>query len=122
MPSSHTALVVGLTTSVGLKESLDSSIFAMCLVFSLVVMYDAAHVRWQAGRHAAALNVLVKHYRATHGGADASPAGATEESSSPVGRTLEDLPEEELKEVLGHTPVQVYAGAALGIVVAFLAC
>ena len=44
MPSSHTALVVGLTTAVGLKESLDSSLFALCLVFSLVVMYDATGV------------------------------------------------------------------------------
>jgi len=122
MPSSHTSMCVGVTTAVALKHGLGSSLFPACLAFTLVVMYDAAHVRWQAGRHAAALNVLVKHYRATHGGADASPAGATEESSSPVGRTLEDLPEEELKEVLGHTPVQVYAGAALGIVVAFLAC
>lgn len=49
MPSSHTALVVGLTTAIGLKESLDSSIFALCLVFSLVVMYDATGVRLHAG-------------------------------------------------------------------------
>ena len=59
MPSSHTALVVGLCTSIGLKEGMQSSIFALCLVFSLVVMYDATGVRLHAGRQAEVLNQLI---------------------------------------------------------------
>ena len=98
MPSSHTALVVGLTTSVGLKESLDSSIFAMCLVFSLVVMYDATGVRLHAGRQAEVLNQMIMELPATH------PASEY--------RTL--------RNSLGHTPPEVGVGAILGLVVGYL--
>ena len=59
MPSSHTALVIGLTTAVGVKEGTGSDIFAVCLVFTIVVMYDAAGVRLQAGKHASVLNRVI---------------------------------------------------------------
>ena len=95
MPSSHTSLVVGLATSVALTHGLGSSLFVSCLSFALIVMYDAAGVRRHAGKQAEVLNALVEDYFQGH----------------PVS-------EQELKEVLGHTPLQVAMGALLGIVVA----
>jgi acid phosphatase family membrane protein YuiD len=98
MPSSHTALVVGLTTAVGLKESLDSSLFALCLVFSLVVMYDATGVRLQAGRQAEVLNQMILELPQQHPVSDTRP----------------------LRDSLGHTPVEVGAGAMVGVVIGWL--
>ena len=98
MPSSHTALVVGLTTAVGLKDSLESSVFALCLVFSLVVMYDATGVRLQAGRHAEVLNQMILELPTQH----------------PVSDTRL------LRDSLGHTPVEVGAGALVGLFVGWL--
>jgi len=97
MPSSHSALVVSLATSIGQIHGYDSPLFAIAIVFSLVVMYDAAGVRRAAGRQAAVLNdILDKIY------------------------AHEEIPPEKLKELLGHTPVEVIAGALLGFVVARL--
>ena len=98
MTSSHTALVVGLTTAVGLKDSLDSSIFALCLVFSLVVMYDATGVRLQAGRQAEVLNLMILELPQQHPVSDTRP----------------------LRDSLGHTPVEVMAGAVVGLVVGYV--
>ena len=98
MPSSHTALVVGLTTAVGLKDSLDSSMFALCLVFSLVVMYDATGVRLQAGRQAEVLNLMILELPQQHPVSDTRP----------------------LRDSLGHTPMEVMAGAVLGVVVGYV--
>ena len=98
MPSSHTALVVGLTTAVGLKESIDSSLFALCLVFSLVVMYDATGVRLQAGRQAEVLNQMILELPQQHPVSDTRP----------------------LRDSLGHTPVEVGAGAVVGVVIGWL--
>ena len=98
MPSSHTALVVGLTTAVGLKDSWDSSLFALCVVFSLVVMYDATGVRLQAGRQAEILNQMILELPTQHPVSDTRP----------------------LRDSLGHTPVEVGAGAMVGIVTGWL--
>ncbi len=95
MPSSHTSLVVGLCTSVAIQHGLGSSLFVVCLAFALIVMYDAAGVRRHAGKQAEVLNALVEDYFQGH----------------PVS-------EQELKEVLGHTPLQVAMGALLGVVTA----
>ena len=97
MPSSHTSLVVGLATSVGLTHGLGSTVFVMSLALALIVMYDAAGVRRHAGKQAEVLNALVEDYFQGH----------------PVS-------EQELKEVLGHTPLQVAMGALLGVVTAVL--
>ena len=98
MPSSHTALVVGLCTSIGLKEGMQSSIFALCLVFSLVVMYDATGVRLHAGRQAEVLNQLIVELPRDHPLTDSRP----------------------LRDTLGHTPIQVVVGAILGMSVAYV--
>ena len=82
-------------------------------------MYDAAHVRFQAGRHAALLNVLVKHHRASLHKANGEAVAANGNGGRGEGEQLTE-DDERLKELLGHTEPQVYAGALLGIVVAFL--
>jgi acid phosphatase family membrane protein YuiD len=97
MPSSHSAMVMALTTAVGRVNGVGSPLFAVALIFSFVVMYDAAGVRRAAGRQAAVLNRLVDdlmHQR--------------------------PIVEERLRELLGHTPVEVLAGAALGIAIGLI--
>lgn len=99
-PSSHTALVVALTTAVGLRDGLNSDLFAVSLVFSLIVMYDASGVRRAAGRQAQILNQLIRHL-------------AT--------RQIQIIGDGKLlKELLGHTPFEVFGGIFLGIVTAVL--
>jgi acid phosphatase family membrane protein YuiD len=97
MPSSHSAIVMGLTTGVGRIDGVGSPLFAIALIFSFVVMYDAAGVRRAAGRQAAILNRLVEDLVAMRG-----------------------IHEERLRELLGHTPVEVLVGAALGILVGLI--
>jgi len=97
MPSSHTALVVGLAAAVAWQDGLDSPLFAVAAVLAGIVMYDAAGVRRAAGKQAKVLNKLVRELRVEH--------------------TVKDA---RLKELLGHTPVEVLAGAALGVFVAYL--
>jgi len=92
MPSSHSAFVSALATAVGLREGWDSSAFAICVVFASVVMYDAAGVRRAASRQASILNRILDELF----------------SGQP-------LSEERLLELIGHTPIQVVVGAALGI-------
>ena len=98
MPSSHTSFVVALTTAVALTEGYRSTLFAVCVVFSLVVMYDASNVRRAAGEQAKILNYMMDHWN------DQSP----------------ELFERNLKELLGHTPFEVLSGALLGILMAMI--
>ena len=94
MPSSHSALIVAMATSVGKYAGLASVDFAIAAAVAMVVMYDAANVRREAGRQAELLNrIVLDLYRDNH------------------------LDQEKLKELLGHTPVEVAAGALLGIAV-----
>ncbi|NQV19311.1 MAG: divergent PAP2 family protein [Armatimonadetes bacterium] len=99
MPSSHTASVVSLTTAIGIFEGVDSVLFALSTVFAIVVMYDASGVRRAAGKQATVLNKIVENIRKKEG---------------------HTILEENLKELLGHTPLEVIAGAALGVAVAFI--
>ena len=98
MPSSHTAIVVSLATLIGKYEGVDTAIFALSLIFSFVVMYDAAGVRRAAGKQAKLLNKIVE-----------TPGL----SSVQV--------QEKLVEVLGHTPIQVIVGAIIGVIVGIIA-
>ena len=95
MPSSHSAAVTSLTAAIGISEGLDSSTFAVAAVLSAITMYDAAGIRRHAGIHASFLNRLVK----------ATPSLLKESGSSG----------KELKELLGHRPVEVLAGAFFGV-------
>lgn len=97
MPSSHAAGVMGLSTTVGLICGWSSIEFAMAFGYALVVMYDAAGVRRAAGKQAACLNrIIMDIYKQ-----ELKEAGG------------------KLKELLGHTPMQVFAGAVFGIVYAY---
>lgn len=93
MPSSHAATVCALTTTIGYEQGLASPEFAMAFVLAFVVMYDAAGVRRAAGEQAKLLNGLMRDIQ--------------------EGRT--DDMQRELKELIGHTPLQVFAGAVLGV-------
>lgn len=95
MPSSHSALVCSCAATIGRLDGLYSTTFALAAVLSLVVMYDACNVRRAAGEQAKILNRIVDHWE------ELFPAM--------VGK--------DLKELLGHTPLQVCMGALLGVIV-----
>lgn len=98
MPSSHSAFTVALATSIGIGEGFNSALFAVAAAFAIVVMYDATGIRRSAGQQAVILNRIVEK----------------------IGK--EDITEtgKKLKELLGHTPIQVFAGAVLGVAVAMV--
>lgn len=97
MPSSHSSFVVSLAVYTGLKEGFSSTAFAICFVVAFVIMYDAAGVRRAAGIQAKILNQIIENWK--------EPA---------------ELKGKRLKELLGHTPFEVLAGAAVGIAVALV--
>ena len=97
MPSSHSAIVMGLTTAVGKYSGLGSAPFAIALIFTFVVMYDAAGLRRAAGRQAEVLNRLVEDLVHMRG-----------------------VQEARLRELLGHTPMEVLVGAAIGLAVGLI--
>ena len=99
MPSSHSAFVIALTISVGYTEGVSSAMFAICAVLSFVVMYDASGVRRATGIQAKVLNKLVDSYEETED---------------------VEISNEKLKELIGHSPLEVVAGAILGIVIAVI--
>ena len=91
MPSSHSAVVVSLATLIGKHIGIDEPIFALSVLFAFITMYDAAGVRRAVGEQAHILNKVVKEVK------DMTPA-------------------EFLQEKTGHTPVQVAAGALIGLI------
>ena len=97
MPSSHSAVVTCLAVLVGKADGFGSSTFAIAAVLASVVMYDAAGIRRAAGKQAHLLNKIVETPNLTN-----------------------VQVQERLTEVLGHTPIQVFVGAAIGIVVGIL--
>jgi hypothetical protein len=100
MPSGHSATVVSVAVATGLYEGFDSALFAVAMIVAIVVMHDAMNVRYQAGKQAELLNVMADMFEKLTGA---------------------DLPnEEKLKELLGHTPLQVFAGCLLGIATAII--
>ena len=98
MPSSHSTLVTSLATCVGIHDGFDSVTFVMCCAFALVVMYDASGIRRAAGQQAKMINMIVDAWN----------------ESDPLEKQMR------LKEILGHTPVEVCAGATLGVVFALV--
>ena len=99
MPSSHTAGVIALSTSIALIEGIDSLLFAVSFGFSLVIMQDATGLRRAAGKTAATLNRLVDEF---------------------VQKNKDIKPYTALKELLGHTPLEVFCGMILGIIIPFI--
>jgi len=97
MPSSHATLVSGLAWTIGLEYGFKSPEFAVAFVFAGIVIYDATGVRRAAGQHARVINRMIDDLAAGH-----------------------PLKEEELKELLGHTPRQVFVGTLFGMFVGYL--
>lgn len=98
MPSSHSATVCALATATGRLNGFDSVDFAISFILAFIVMYDAAGVRRSAGEQAKILNRIMEDIE----------RGETE-----------NMPKR-LKELIGHTPLQVFAGAVLGIMIGIL--
>lgn len=97
MPSSHAAGVSALSTSIGVSYGFDSALFAVTLVFTLIVLFDSQGVRFSTGKMAGVLNKMLDDIY-----------------------WKKRLDDKQLKEFLGHTPVEVFAGIALGIFVSLL--
>ncbi len=97
MPSSHSAMSTATAVAIGFTDGFNTSVFAVALVISIIVTYDAANVRWQSGLHAQRINQLIRDVF-----------------------NRQQINEELLKEVIGHTPRQVYAGVLWGIIVALI--
>lgn len=99
MPSSHTSMVISSLITVGRSVGISSTLFGVMFIFSAIVIYDAMGVRHAAGQHAKELNsinkILLKGMKA-------------------------DSNRKELKELLGHTPLEVAAGAIVGIIIGIL--
>jgi len=98
MPSSHSALVTSLAAGVGQQMGWETPEFAIALIFAIIVMYDAAGVRQAAGKQAKLLNQLVDEFFRDS-----------------------ELHQDRLKELLGHTPIQVFVGSIWGIAISWLA-
>jgi uncharacterized protein len=99
MPSSHTASVAALSTSCGLQFGFDSPYFAIAAIFGMIVMYDATGIRRASGMQAELLNDLVAELRQL---------------------LTEGFAPKPLKELLGHTYLEVFVGLLLGITVALV--
>ena len=97
MPSAHATLVCALATTVGMLHGIDSSIFAFTVIMASIVMYDAAGLRQEISAQAAIINSMITELF------KGKPAF-----------------EQHLRELIGHTKVEVLAGAALGIFLAWL--
>lgn len=112
MPSSHSSTVCSMAIMISRIEGYKSTEFAIAMVFALVVMYDACGVRRSAGIHAKQINRL-RHI------VDELDEEMLDDLDEKVELESEDDPEEtkELKEFLGHTPLQVLCGALLGILI-----
>ncbi len=98
MPSSHTSTVISLTTATFILSGYQSSQFAIALALSGIVMYDAMGIRRAAGKQAGVINYFKKHWHSE----------------------LPDEMNKEMNELLGHTPLEILAGVALGIVIGCL--
>ncbi|MBN1644320.1 MAG: divergent PAP2 family protein [Dehalococcoidales bacterium] len=99
MPSAHSATVCALATTVAMTDGLGSTPFAISAVLALIVMYDAAGIRQSVGKQSVVLNRIVRELR----------------EKQPLIKL-----EAELRELVGHTPFQVFVGAILGVTIAWL--
>jgi uncharacterized protein len=103
MPSSHSAAVTALTTGVALESGLHSPIFAISAIFAIITMFDASGVRRQAGEQAIVLNQLVTDFNKLVEDVKTWPKKEEHEKRN------------ELKELLGHKPIEVFFGGITGV-------
>lgn len=97
MPSAHTATIMAASTAVGITEGFGSAVYGFTVIMAFIVMYDASGVRRSVGKQAKLLNNLIQDFQ-----------------------NHKFLGEERLKELIGHKPTEVFAGAILGVLVANL--
>lgn len=97
MPSSHSAYVSSTAHAIGLFYGYETPLFALSVVLAVVVIYDATGIRRQAGKHAELINAIIKDLREGH--------------------PLRQETQEQLMEVLGHTPFEALMGTLLGIAI-----
>ena len=97
MPSSHSGFVVAVAVKTGIESGFNSSIFAIAITFAIVVMYDAAGVRRAAGNQARVINLIIQDLSHKKG-----------------------IQQDRLKELIGHTPFEVIAGAILGLIIGII--
>ncbi|RXJ01843.1 divergent PAP2 family protein [Anaerobacillus alkaliphilus] len=103
MPSSHSAAVTALATAIAIEEGLGSPFFAISAIFGVIVMFDASGVRRHAGEQATVLNRLVEDFNKL----------VIEVKTWP--KKEENQKQKELKELLGHQPIEVFFGGLTGI-------
>jgi acid phosphatase family membrane protein YuiD len=108
MPSSHSAAVTALSTGIALEAGLGSAVFAVSAVFAIITMFDATGVRRQAGEQAIVLNQLVTDF------------GRFVEEAKGWQHKPEQEKRKELKELLGHKPIEVFFGGLSGIFLTLL--
>jgi acid phosphatase family membrane protein YuiD len=97
MPSSHSALVAATAHAIGVLVGFNTPLYALAFILAVIVIYDATGIRRQAGKHAEIINKMITDLTSGH-----------------------PLKEEQLREVLGHTPLEAMAGTLLGIAVAHI--
>lgn len=100
MPSSHAATMTGTTLAIGLFSGFDAPAFAIAVAITMIVVYDAAGVRREAGHHAELLNKLIDEWFAT--------------------TKVTTVDQKKLKEMLGHTPIEVVGGVLTGLATALI--
>ena len=100
MPSSHSATVTAMAVATGITCGFDSAVFAIAAVLAIIVMHDAMGVRLETGKQAKVINDMVEAFEALSG---------------------QDITMDTLKELVGHTPLQVLAGMVLGLLIGLTA-
>ncbi|MBU9712572.1 divergent PAP2 family protein [Evansella tamaricis] len=108
MPSSHSGAVTALSTAIAIEEGLGSPFFAISAIFGVIVMFDATGVRRHAGEQATVLNSLVMDFNKLMEEMKSWPAKKEKEKRK------------ELKELLGHQPIEVFFGGLLGIILSLI--
>lgn len=108
MPSSHSAAVTALATAIALEEGINSNLFAVATIFAVIVMFDATGIRRHAGEQATVLNKLVADFNRFIEDAKDWQHMASKEKR------------EELKELLGHQPIEVFFGGLTGIILSLV--
>ncbi|RLE14686.1 divergent PAP2 family protein [Candidatus Aerophobetes bacterium] len=103
MPSSHAAMVIALLTGVGIKEGVPSTLFIVTLIFSMAIIYEAIGVRRAVGEQAEVLNQIINKL----------PGAKKIKLQNKEGRKY-------LKEILGHSPLEVLVGSIIGLVMALI--
>lgn len=106
MPSSHSCMVTAMTIATAMEEGVDSTFFAIAMIFTFVTLHDAMGVRWQAGLHARLLNKYMREWQ------DQNDLDEDDDDDTPG----------DLKEFLGHRPIEVLVGVLVGILIAIAVC